>query len=947
MNALLQLSKYGQSYWLDNLTRRKITSGELKQRVTEQGLRGVTSNPAIFEKAISGGEDYDAQIQQLVRQGCEVQEIYERLVVTDIQDACDILRPVYEASDGEDGFVSLEVSPHLIHDTAGTIAEARRLWHAVARPNVLIKIPGTPAGVPAIEAMLYEGININITLLFAITDYEAVAQAYLRALERRIAEGQPVRHVASVASFFLSRIDVLVDQLLGHRIRPDAPHGEGPRAEHLFGKAAIANAKLAYQSFKRIFNGDRWWALAEHGARLQRPLWASTSTKDPLYDDVRYVEPLIGPHTVNTMPDETIDAFANHGIIRENSVEADLEEARQTLHDLERVGVDLNRVAWQLQNEGAQKFIDPYDALMQTLAVKHQKFLSATASEQTTALGAVRSVVSPAYAALDTRRFGRRLFAHDPWLWAADAEQAEAIRRRLGWLDSIETFQKRVEDITAFVMGIKDAGYTHVVLLGMGGSSLWADVCRQTFGPAPGWLQLLVLDNTDPTAIGQVESSLDLAQTLFIVASKSGTTTETLSLYRYFYERVSQRVAGRVGDHFVAITDPGTPLAEEAHNKGFRRCFENPEDIGGRYSALSYFGLVPMALLGLDIAALLEYGRQMRVSCGPFLPAATNPGVGFGTLLGMAARHRRDKVTLVVAEPIRAFGAWVEQLLAESTGKGGRGLVPVDGEPLGPPEVYSHDRVFVALHLAGDEPLATAKPLAALEAGGHPVVRIRLPEAMALGGECFRWGVATATAGAILGVNPFDEPDVAASKQHTQELLSAWQRRGALSQEPPLLEVDGVAVYGDAGRLAAARSAAGSLRDFLHAFVGQIKAPEYLALLPYVHPTPVRHQALQSLRESLRNRLKVATTLGYGPRYLHSTGQLHKGGPNTGVFIIFTADAARDIPIPGQPYGFAVLQRAQALGDFLALRHRQRRVIRLHLGGDIDGGLAWVAESLR
>src|SRR5919108_552618 len=344
MNTLLQLITYGQSYWLDNLTRRKITGGELKRRVTEQGLRGVTSNPAIFEKAISGGEDYDVQVQQLIREGYEIHELYERLVATDIQDACDILRPVYDASDGEDGFVSLEVSPHLVHDTAGTMVEARRLWNAVARPNVFIKIPGTPAGVPAIEEMLYEGININITLLFAIKDYEAVAQVYIRALERRVAEGKPVQHVASVASFFLSRIDVLVDQLLGHRIRSNAARGEEPRAEQLFGKAAIANAKLAYQSFKRIFSGDRWRALEEKGARVQRPLWASTSTKDPLYDDVRYVESLIGPHTVNTMPDETIEAFADHGVIRENSVEADLEQAHQTLHDLSTVGVDLDHV---------------------------------------------------------------------------------------------------------------------------------------------------------------------------------------------------------------------------------------------------------------------------------------------------------------------------------------------------------------------------------------------------------------------------------------------------------------------------------------------------------------------------------------------------------------------------------------------------------------------------
>jgi transaldolase / glucose-6-phosphate isomerase len=946
MNALLQLIKCGQSYWLDNLTRRKITSGELNKRVVLQGLRGVTSNPAIFDKAISGGDDYDAQLQQLVHAGCEIHEIYERLVVADIQNACDILRPVYDASAGEDGFVSLEVSPYLAHNTLGTMAEARRLWHAVGRPNVCIKIPGTPAGVPAIEAMLYEGININITLLFAIKDYEAVAQAYIRALERRIAEGQPVGHVASVASFFLSRIDVLVDQLLGHRIQPDMTRGEGQRAEQLFGKAAIANAKLAYQSFKRIFRGERWRALVEQGARVQRPLWASTSTKDPLYDDVRYVEPLIGPHTVNTMPDETIDAFADHGVIRENSVEADLEQAHQTLRDLSTMGVDLDQVAWQLQNEGAQKFIDPYDALMQTLAAKRQKFLGAQASEQTMALGAVRSAVTSTYPALDSRRFGRRVFAHDPFLWTSDVEQAEAIRHRVGWLDSLETFRGRVGDIAAFATRIKDAGYTHIVLLGMGSSSLCAEVSRETFGSDPGWPQLLVLDNTDPAAIREVESHLDLARTLFIVSSKSGTTTETLSFYRYFYARVSQHVAGKAGDHFVAITDPGTPLAEEARTQGFRHCFENPADIGGRYSALSYFGLVPMALLGVDIAAILDRGYQMRVSCGPVIPAAANPGISLGALLGMAARHGRDKVTFVFAEPIQAFGAWAEQLLAESTGKEGRGLVPVYGEALDSPHGYSRDRVFVSMQLRGSEAVTTAKQLAALETAGHPIVRISMPDAIAFGGEFFRWELATATAGAILCLNPFDEPDVAESKQRTRDLLSAWQRQGAATHEHPILEADGVTVYGDEKQLQAWRGHVGSMRDLLQAFAGQMKAPEYLALLPYFLRTPARHEALQALRDAFRSRHRVATTLGYGPQYLHSTGQLHKGGPNTGVFIMFTAEASEGIPIPGETYGFATLQRAQALGDFLALTHKQRRVIRLHLGSDVEGGLKRIGESL-
>lgn len=373
MNPLLQLLQCGQSYWLDNLTRGMLTDGTLHQRVTEQGLRGVTSNPAIFHKAITGSHDYDAQITQLVRAGTTTYDIYERLVVDDVRDACDVLRPVYETSDGVDGFVSLEVSPYLAHDTHGTMAEARHLFAAVDRPNVCIKIPGTPEGVPAIHAMLYEGVNVNVTLLFDVKDYEAVALAYLTALERRVAAGLPVHRIASVASFFLSRIDVLVDQLLRHRLPPKAVAAQTSLPARLLGKVAVANAKLAYQCFQRLFSGARWEALQRHGARVQRPLWASTSTKNPSYRDVCYVEPLIGPQTVTTLPEETITAFADHGIVVTNSVMADVEAAQSIVgRDLAKVGIDLPYVTWQLLHEGVQKFLEPFDKLLQALAEKQQ-----------------------------------------------------------------------------------------------------------------------------------------------------------------------------------------------------------------------------------------------------------------------------------------------------------------------------------------------------------------------------------------------------------------------------------------------------------------------------------------------------------------------------------------------------------------------------------------------
>lgn len=367
MSSLLKLLKFGQSYWLDNLTREMIKKGDLKHRVEEQGLRGITSNPSIFNKAIANSEDYNAQIHALLLEGRSPAEIYEALVTTDVRDACDILHPLYNQLEGQDGFVSLEVSPHLAHDTQGSIKEARRLWQSVNRPNLFIKIPGTVEGVPAIEELLFEGININITLLFSIEHYEAVAQAYLRALERRLEANQPVNNIASVASFFLSRIDVLVDKLLNQRLSGEGDPSLASQLQELKGKTAIANAKLAYQRFKHITQSDRWQALQAKGARVQRMLWASTSTKNPDYRDVMYVEPLIGAHTINTLPEKTIAAFADHGAVAE-TIEENLEEAQKVTSDLARLGINFKEVTTQLENEGIQKFIDPYDALLELLA---------------------------------------------------------------------------------------------------------------------------------------------------------------------------------------------------------------------------------------------------------------------------------------------------------------------------------------------------------------------------------------------------------------------------------------------------------------------------------------------------------------------------------------------------------------------------------------------------
>jgi transaldolase/glucose-6-phosphate isomerase len=946
MNRLQQLLEYGQSYWLDNLTRQMIRNGELERRVTKEGLRGVTSNPATFHKAISKGKEYDDEIETLVRQGLPVSAIYERLVVSDIQAACDFLRPVYDKSAGLDGYVSLEVSPYLAHDTQGSLEEARRLHHLVDRPNVFIKIPGTRAGFAAIEEALFEGININITLLFSIAHYEAVAEAYLRALERRARAGRAVDTVASVASFFLSRIDVLVDQLLGHRIQPAVTTGPAPRAETLLGKAAIANAKLAYQRLKGILASNRWKALEAQGARIQRLLWASTGTKDPLYDDVRYVEPLIGRHTINTMPAETIRAFAERGLVAANTVERDLDEARQVMERLAAGGIDFENVTWQLENEGVQKFRDPFDELMATLAERRQSILKGEIATQTIEAGSAKESIDSALDALDDRQFGRRLFAKDPSLWSSDSEEQASLSRRLGWLDSAEGFRSRITDVTAFADRVREEGITHVVLLGMGGSSLSAEVCRETFGPAKDWPKLLVLDSPDPSAIRDVERRIDLAHTLFIVASKSGTTIETLSFYHYFWKTTSDALGEPPGHRFVAITDPGTPLAKEAITQGFRRTFENPEDIGGRYSALSYFGLVPMALLGLDVAGLLDRALLMQRNCGPFIPAKHNPGLHLGALLGLAARQGRDKVTFVPSRSLRAFGEWAEQLLAESTGKVGRGLIPVDGEPLGPSDAYGPDRLFVGVGHSGDNDGQTSRFLDERAAEGHPIVRIDLSEPLDIGAEFLRWEIATAAAGAILRINAFDEPNVVESKRNTRQLLEQWEQSRSFSEEKPLAGDESVALYGDPGQSWLSREHALSSESVLQRFFAAARPGDYIALLAYVPRTEGGHESLTALRAWLRDRLRIATMLGYGPRYLHSTGQLHKGGPNTGLFLLLTADPAEDLPIPGERYSFGTLQRALAFGDYRALVNKGRRVLRVHLPGEVQSAMRHLRTCL-
>ena len=945
VNPVAALGQYGQSVWLDYIRRSLITSGELRRLVDEDGVHGVTSNPAIFEKAIDGSNDYAAAIDEISKDapGLDAKHIYERLAIKDIQDAADVLRPVYDRTGSHDGYVSLEVSPDLANDTQATVAEARQLWKAVARPNVMIKVPATAAGLPAIRTLIGEGINVNVTLLFARNTYEAVAHAYIEGLEARTRGGQPIAQVASVASFFVSRIDTAVDALLEARLKAD--ESDKPRLESLLGKVAIANAKLAYQSYKKIFSGTRWEALRDKGAQTQRVLWASTGTKNPHYRDVLYVEELIGPDTVDTVPPDTLTAFRDHGRPRP-SLEEDITDAMQVLDDLEKAGISLKKVTDDLLADGVKKFVEPFAKLIKAVERRSREANRAHINAQSHVLPPTLQVeLTDRITAMDAQGTTRRLFAGDASLWT-NADEANWI----GWLRIAEQQLDDLKPLVDLQQEVRAEGFRNVLLLGMGGSSLCPEVWKETFGRVGDWPELFVLDSTDPAQVRAVEQKIDLARTLFIVSSKSGSTLEPNIFKAYFFDRAKQVVGPeRAARHFIAITDPGSSLEKEARADGFRHVFPGVKSIGGRYSALSNFGMVPAAAIGLDVERLLDEAARMLTACAPGVPAAENPGLVLGTILGVAATHGSDKLTLIASPGIYDLGAWLEQLIAESTGKEGKGIIPVDREAVGTPTVYGNDRVFAYLRLEDAPDAGQDAAVAALENAGRPVVRIRVATKHDLAEEFVRWEIATAFAGSVLGINPFNQPDVEASKIATKLLTSEYEKTGRLPPETPFFEGEGVKLFADPENAAALGQAAGSRPSFaayLRAHLDRLTDGDYFALLAYVDMNAEHEAALQRVRHRVRDRKGVATCLGFGPRFLHSTGQAYKGGPNTGVFLQVTCDDGRDLAVPGQTYTFGIVKAAQARGDLQVLAERRRRALRVHLGHDVAAGLRTIHAAV-
>jgi transaldolase / glucose-6-phosphate isomerase len=913
MNPITKLTQLGQSLWYDNIQRNLLESGELKAMIDRGDIRGVTSNPSIFNSAIAKSIDYDSALMPLAWAGWDAEKIFWQLAIEDIRDACDAFMPLYEETNGGDGYVSLEVSPHIASDTNKSVAQAEQLWVRVARPNLMVKIPATKEGIPAIRKGISAGLNINVTLIFSLARYAEVMDAYLSGLEDRAAAGHPIDHIASVASFFVSRVDSKIDAKL-------------PEDSSLRGKAAIANAKLAYDEYQKTFAGRRWENLKVRGARVQRPLWASTSTKDPAYPDTLYVDNLIGPETVNTVPPQTLEAVRDHGKA-EVTLTRNLEEARDVMEQLKAVGIVMDIVTQELEDEGVKAFADAFTQLLGTIEDRRKTAVSS--------LGPLAGPVAGRMAQLEADAVHTRLWAHDPTLWASDPAGQAEVKIRMGWLDSPLKARDRIPAYKEFAEEIHKEGISRVLVLGMGGSSLTAEVFSslQAAAKMEAPVSLAILDSTDPEQVSLMSGHFPPDKSLYIVASKSGGTAEVMAAFDYFW-----KLSNGDGSHFIAITDLGTSLEALARRNHFRKIFSSDESVGGRFSALTDFGLVPAALMDMDLDRLVGRGEWMRAQCyasssgldsehdeavqahGRSVPAARNPGLALGAVLGESALQGRDKLTILADEPLSAFAGWIEQIVAESSGKDGKGILPVPLEPLGDAGVYGNDRLFVYLRQTGEMNDA----MKSLREAGHPAIEFIIPDPYEVAAEMYRWEMATAVACSILGVNAFDQPNVETSKKITKAKIAEYQQKGTLNEGEPVWMGDGFRVFSPSN------IGGTSLADILRDFLGSAQPGGYVAINAYLPRSEDLIKILQQMRTAIREKTGNAVTAGFGPRFQHSTGQFHKGGPNNALFIVITAEPAADFEVPTEGLTFGTLIRAQALGDYEALIEAGRKVLRIH-----------------
>lgn len=911
------LKEIGQSLWLDNINRTMLFNNSLKNLIDNYNITGLTSNPTIFENAITTSNVYDESLKIFSKKFNSIEEITYSLMIEDIQRACDLFMDIYKNTNGQDGYVSIEIPPTLNAENE-IIESATKLYEKIGKPNVMIKIQSTREGINAMKELIKRGINVNMTLIFSPENYVQVAENYIEAIDWRM-KNKLDTSVFSVASFFVSRIDTKIDKYIEDMASREENLEKKSYMLSLRGKAAISISLVAYSKYLELFFSENFKKYRDYGFKEQRILWASTSTKNPSYKDTLYVDELCLKHSINTLPQQTLYAFFEHGNINREDVNRRIENAENTIKELLNLSVPLNQTLDELQVEGINKFINSYQNILKTV---ENKINTLNITRKQTELEIYNTNLESRIKELNAVNFKDKLFSKDYTLWKKEENHIKIIKNALGWIDVPLLMQKKISEIENFVNEIIKEKYKYAVLLGMGGSSLAAEVMRSLF-QKPSYPKLFVLDTTNPDWINDVEKQIKIDKTLFIFSSKSGSTVEPNSQFKYFYSKLKKKVKNP-GKNFIAITDKNTSLEKLATKHKFRKIFINPSDIGGRFSALSYFGLVPAALCGVNIRKLLEKAIQ-TISDVKNDEIKNNTAFILGMFLAENYLSGKDKLTLILPKKFKNFGLWIEQLIAESTGKENKGILPVVETKFYDTETYGLDRMFVIIQNKDFKNTETESKIGSLIKLKFPVLKLYMEEPHDIAKQFYIWEIATATAGYFMKINPFDQPDVQKTKELTHIILTG---RNKLEIKPSfkfgkneIYTTENVNIKSDIKNCS----------DLFWEILNNIDENGYFIVCAYLNNTPIINNRLEELTDIIKTNTSSASFYTFGPRYLHSTGQLFKGGKNNGTFLILTAKSKKDIKILGENYTFEKLHHAQAKGDFMALKEKQRKAILLNI----------------
>lgn len=911
MNRLKQLRAAGQSVWLDSAGLEAIKNQELRKLIEYEAVSGISIGLHTVMNAIVHGYGNDIQLQGFLKEfpDSEPATLFEFFVARYVQDAADMLKPVHQRTDGRDGYVSVEIPPLCAYHTVDTINECKRLWSRINRPNVMVKVPATREGIPAIETLLTDGINVNCALMFTPAHYEAVSHAFIRSLGHSRHPSQ----LASVAGFQINKIDNKIDGLLSD---PRYKH-----VRHLKSKTGIALARIVYHRFRQVFEGTD----LPSNYRIQKLLWDGIEVFNSPRDFL-YIENLTGIDTVIAFSPRVLKHFRKQGTVNLNTISRKLEESKRHLQELAACGLSLNDLLLELQRECLAESKIIFEKLLVEIEKKAARFTGKNLSRQTIILNGLEEVVGVRMKRWEVDHFSRRFWGKDPSLWFQDVR--DGMLNQFGWLDLAEANPVQASSLMEFAESVRKDNYTEIVLAGVGGSSLASKIYCDVVNDIPGRIPFYFLDSIHPDTIRALSKSISFAKSLFIIVSKSGNTEETFALFKYFWHRLPE-LEHLKGRQFIAITDENSQLDSLAKEKGFLKIFNTPTDVGSRFGSLSVLGTLPAALMGVDIVELQLVAQRFARCCGSSVPETENPALLLGATIGECCVQGKNKLSIHASSSLKVFPEWIEHLIAESTGKEGTGIIPLIAEDRLNLEEYGNDRFFVIITLRDDDCTELDHFARSLIAARKPVIAIALDSRMQIGQEIFRWQMAVAAAASIIHVHPFNKPDVELTRHYTSNIMK-------VDSSPT-----------DRSTLLPAHSINDSLVErVLGDWLNGIKSGDYLVLLAYLSRTTELKTVLYDLKNILEKYFKIPVCLKFGPQYLHCTGQLYKGGPKTGYFLQLIDNPEIDLPVPEEPYSFGKLIRAQGIGDFRALKGKKQAVFRLELGSDTYNSLVKLRECL-